>query len=275
MRGWMRWGGLILAVAALGCSGEAGDGGRSGGGARCGDGQCASGESCSSCARDCGACASSCTDPVFVESEPTGQTTFPDGYMVFNNVWSGSGGPQTIFACSPQRWYVVSNQPTVASSPGEIKSYPCSKWDFQGKPLDQFTSITSSFASSAPAEGVWNAAYDIWLGPNSWDIEVMVWNDYRYPAAMPPGADWTDEATIDGIDYYVWSYAGHDYIGLAMKQKRTSGTLNFRHVFDWIVAKGWIPADAPLHAFEYGIEIGETNGKDLTFAVTDFSVTGE
>lgn len=44
--------------------------------------------------------------------------------------------------------------------------------------------------------------------------------------------------------------------------------------FDWIVSKRWMPADAQLHAFEYGIEIAETNGKNLTFAVTDFSVSG-
>ncbi len=60
-----------------------------------------------------------------------------------------------------------------------------------------------------------------------------------------------------------------------MKEPKVAGTLNFRHVFDWIVSKQWIPANAPLHAFEYGIEIAETNGKDLTFAVTDFSVTGQ
>jgi hypothetical protein len=113
------------------------------------------------------------------------------------------------------------------------------------------------------------------MGPGGWDIEVMVWNDYRYLGTLPPGAESTDSATIDGIDYYAWTYTGHTYIALAMKQPRTSGTLDFRHIFDWIVAKGWLAANTRLNWFEYGIEIAETNGKDLTFAVTDFSATGK
>jgi hypothetical protein len=216
-----------------------------------------------------------CKAPVFTSADKYGQYTFPDDYMVFNNIWSGSGGPQTIYACSPSNWYVVSNQPVISNSRGEIKSYPCSKWDFGGKPLNTFTTITSSYAATAPDEGVWNAAYDIWLGPGGWDIEVMLWTHYRYLATLPPGgAVATDSATIDGIEYYAWTY-GSDYIGLAMKKQQPAGTLNFRHVFDWIVSKQWIPANAELHAFEYGIEIAETNGKELTFGVTDFSASGQ
>ncbi|WP_394824439.1 GH12 family glycosyl hydrolase domain-containing protein [Pendulispora albinea] len=221
---------------------------------------------------DSGSTVGPCTNPVFTSSDPHEDHTFPNGYTVFNNVWSGSGGPQTIYACSPSSWYVVSNQPVLPDSRGEIKSYPCTQWMFNGRALNTLTAIDSTFAHTAPASGVWNASYDIWLGPGGWDIEVMLWTDYRYLATLPPGGNETDRPTIDGQPYIAWAEPDHKYIALAMTQKKTSGTVNFRHVFDWLVSKGWVPANAPLHAFEYGVEIAETNGP-ATFSVNDFSVT--
>lgn len=225
---------------------------------------------------------STCTKPVLSSAGREWQETLPSGYMVFNNVWGGDAGPQSIHVCSEKSWYVVSNQPVIKDSPGEIKTYPCSVWDFEGRPLSAFTSIVSTYGEASPASGVWNASYDIWLGPGGYDVEVMVWNDYRYPAPLPPG-NATDSATptIDGQSYYAWTRPNGEnktYIALAMNPMHTSGSIEFRHIFDWLVAKGWLEGkgwvgkDIPLNRFEYGIEIGET-GTPMTFALTDFSVT--
>lgn len=92
----------------------------------CGDGTCSATETCSTCPPDCGACVQGCTNPVFTESDKYGQYTFQDGSMVFNNIWGGDGGPQTIYACSPSNWYVQSHQPVIQNSRGEIKSHSAS-----------------------------------------------------------------------------------------------------------------------------------------------------
>jgi hypothetical protein len=55
----------------------------------------------------------------------------------------------------------------------------------------------------------------------------------------------------------------------------TSGTLNLRSSFDYIIGKAWIAPDSTLGAIDYGVELVSTDGSDATCEVTDFSLVAE
>jgi len=209
-----------------------------------------------------------CTNPQFVTSDPGGG--WSDGrYYVYNNMWNinGYGGTQTLYACSYNNWYVVANMNNDRND-GAVKTYPNVHEDFNERAIRSFHSISSTFAETSPRAGIYEDAYDIWLNgiASSGSTEVMIWTE-NYNQV--PGGSVVGTVTFGGRTYKVWRN-GDNYIAFVANANFTSGTLNLLEVFDWIIAKGWIPASSTLGQIDYGAEIVSTRGVPATFAFTNF-----
>ena len=191
-------------------------------------------------------------------------------------------GSQTLFAYGSARWYVEANHSRTdipVNRRGSIKSYPCTQKNFD-RPIDSFSKIRSSWSTTCPASGEWNASYDIWIngfGKGS-TAEVMIWTDHRYPARIPPSnAAESAKVTIDGRAFTAWrreSHPGGSYIALVLDTKAPAGKLDLLAVFDWLVGKGWLKGTDKISAIEYGIEIANTVGPQR-FHLNDFTLITE
>ena len=207
--------------------------------------------------------------PQFVTSAPTGGWS-DGGYYVYNDMWniSGYSVTQTLRACAYNNWYVVADMNNDRGD-GAVKTYPNAHRDFSGPRIDSFHTISSTFAETSPHRGIYEDAYDIWINgvASSGSTEVMIWTEDRNQ--VPSGSI---EATVSlgGRTYKVWRSGS--YIAFVATASFTSGTLNLLGVFDWIMAKGWLPASSTLGQIDYGAEIVSTNSAPATFTFTNFSV---
>jgi hypothetical protein len=178
-------------------------------------------------------------------------------------------GKETLYACSYDNWYVVSNQ---KNDEGAVKTYPNIHKDYNDVKIDTFSSLSSQFAASSPHVGIYNVAYDIWLNGVATDgcTEVMIWteNFHQVPAGEKVATD-----TVAGVSYAVWKTKNNEYIAFVPETPMTSGTLNIRALFDYLIGKGWLSKTATLGQICYGVEIVSTEGQDATFTFTDFSIT--
>ena len=216
-----------------------------------------------------------CTNPVLIlpasPSNPHGGITL-DGYYVDTDAWNAANYQvsETVYICEFNNWYVVANM-NNDNGDGAVKTYPNVHKDFNSAPqLSSFSTITSSFAHTAPHVGIYEFAYDIWLNgvATSTSTEVMIWTDNFNQV---PSGSLMDTVTFDAASYQV--YKTGSYIAFVATTNVTAGTLNLLSFFNYVIGKGWIPASSTLGAIDYGVELVSTNGSDATFAVTDFSVT--
>ena len=69
----------------------------------------------------------------------------------------------------------------------------------------------------------------------------------------------------------MWKGDGN-YFAFVANSNFTSGTLNLRAFFKYLMDKGWIPGDSTLSEVCYGVEVVNTAGARETFNVTNFSV---
>ena len=212
-----------------------------------------------------------CTNPVFVTSDPNGGWS-TGGYYVHNNMWnvSDGGGPETLYACSYNNWYVTSTQPDTTS----VKTYPNVHKDYNNVPLSSFRTITSTFAATSPHTGIYNVAYDIWLNgvATSGSTELMIWTEnYK----QRPSGSIAATLTLGGQTYDVWKTSDSHYIAFVPKTVMTSGNINLLEIFKWTISKGWMPSSSTVGQIDYGVEICSTEGKPATFRFTDFSITDD
>lgn len=209
-----------------------------------------------------------CPKPKFTTSDSNGGWSI-NGYYVHNNMWNASeAGPETLYACSHDNWYVTSTQPNTTS----VKTYPNVHKDYDGKAISSFSSLTSTFAATSPHSGIYNVAYDIWLNglADSRSTEMMIWTDnYK----QVPSGDKVATATFDGVKYDVWKTSNSKYLAFVPESPMTSGKLDLLAIFKWTQSKGWLASNATVHQIGYGVEICSTNGKPATFNVTDFSIS--
>lgn len=214
----------------------------------------------------------SCAKPSFVTSDQYGMWN-QDPYFVYNDMWgiSGYNVTQTLYACSYSNWYVVATMDNNKGD-GAVKTYPNSHRDFSNEPvITSQNSITSTFAETSPGTGIYEDAYDIWLNgiASSGSTEVMIWTENH---GQVPSGSVQGTASIGGRSYTVWKTTGN-YIAFVANSNFTSGTMNLLAFFQWIIAKGWIPASSTLGQVDYGVELVSTNGVPATFTFSDFSVT--
>jgi hypothetical protein len=186
-------------------------------------------------------------------------------------MWNSSVslGPETLYACAYNNWYVVSNQTNEA---GAVKTYPNVHKDYSDVALSSFNSITSTFAETSPHVGIYNVAYDIWTNgvasPGS--TEIMIWSENFNQV---PGGSHAANATLGGRSYDVFKTSDNGYIAFVPTAVFTSGTIDLLEIFDWTISQGWLPSNATLGQIDFGVEIVSTDGAEATFEFTDFSIT--
>ncbi len=211
-----------------------------------------------------------CAKPSFSTSAQFG-TLDLSPYFVTNDMWNESAGnvSQTLYACSFSDWYVT----TTASGGGSVLTYPDSHLDVPNTPeISSLSSVTSTFADSNPNTGTYEDAYDIWLNgiadPSGGSDELMIWtnNHGQTPAGSPMAT-----VTIGGQTWTAWKGNG-GYMAFVANSNVTAGSLNLLAFFQWIIAKGWVPADSTLNQVDYGVEICSTNGAPATFSFSNFAV---
>src|SRR5262249_7908110 len=145
------------------------------------------------------------------------------GYFVYNDMWNDSVplGPQTLYACAYNNWYVVSNQTDNA---GAVKTYPNVHKDFNEPAINSLSSLTSTFAATAPQAGIYNVAFDIWTNgvASSGSTEVMIWTENFHQV---PAGSRTKTVTLSGRGYDVFRTSDGHYLAFVAKSAMRSGTL--------------------------------------------------
>jgi hypothetical protein len=215
-----------------------------------------------------------CANPAFVTSDTNGGWS-DGGYYVHNNMWNAQeGGPETLYACAYNNWYVDSTQPPTTS----VKTYPNVHLDIndmRGRPLSDYRTITSTFAGTGPRVGIYNVAYDVWLNGVGWGggtTEFMVWteNFNQHPLGRVVATP-----SFGGMSYDAWHYdnGGANVISLVAKSTMLSGSLNLREMFDWAIGRGIMPPNPTVNQIGYGVEICSTDNTRQRFTFTDFSIT--
>jgi hypothetical protein len=211
-----------------------------------------------------------CTDPTFTTSSDFGSENLGP-YTVSNNMWNAGGGgiTQTLSACSASSWFVTAN---VAEDGGGVKTYPNSHYNYADTPtINSLGSVTSTFGSTSPGNGDFEDAYDIWLNgtAGAGGDEVMIWTDNH--GETPAGSPVTT-ATFDGQSYTVWK-GNNGPVSFVSNTNVSAGDVNLLQFFQWLISKGYEPANSKLYQVDYGVEIATTNGAQETFGFNNFSVS--
>ena len=212
----------------------------------------------------------SCAHPAFTTSAQFGMWNLSP-YFVANDMWNAGAGSvsQTLSACSFSDWYVTA----TASGGGTVLTYPDSHLDLDNSPrISSLSSVTSTFADTNPNTGTYEDAYDIWLNgiadPGAGSDELMIWTNNH---GQTPGGSPMATVTIGGQSWTAWKGNG-GYMAFVANSNVSSGTVNLLAFFQWVIAKGWVPADSTLSQVDYGVEICSTNGVPATFSFSNFSV---
>lgn len=79
-------------------------------------------------------------------------------------------------------------------------------------------------------------------------------------------------ATFDGESYTVWK-GNNGPVSFVRNSNTTSGNVNLLEFFQWLINKGYEPANSKLYQVDYGVEIATTNGATETFGFNNFSVS--
>jgi len=205
-----------------------------------------------------------------VSSDPNGGWS-NGGYYVAQDMWNigGYSVSQTLHACAYNNWYVVATM-NNGNGDGAVKTYPNVHEDFNEPRISSFHTISSTFAEQSPHVGIYEDAYDIWINgvATSGSTEVMVWTDNH--GQTPSGSN-VASATFGGRSYKVWKSGS--YIAFVADSNFTSGTVNLLQIFNWIMARGWIPASSTVGQIDYGAELVSTNSAPATFSFSNFSIS--
>jgi hypothetical protein len=211
-----------------------------------------------------------CPKPAFTTSSRLGGWN-THGYFVYNDMWNDSVplGPQTLYACAYNNWYVVSNQTNNA---GAVKTYPNVHKDFNQPKISSLKNLTSSFAATAPQAGIYNVAFDIWTNgiASSGSTEIMIWTENFHQV---PSGSRTTTVTLSGRTYDVFRTSNGHYLAFVPKSVLRSGTLNVLELLKWTIARGYLATSSTLGQICYGVEVVSTGGRSQTFSFTNFSVT--
>jgi hypothetical protein len=203
-------------------------------------------------------------------------------YTVYNNVWGSGAGSQSLWVNSGSNWGVWANHPNTSG----IKSYPNSS-RYIGKKISSLVSCSSSFNSTNPSGGAWNASYDIWDSGKA--NEIMLWLNYT---SNPDGSgnikpisyNWNGSNpapvyTNQYIGGHTWNvFRGNNgqnnVYSFLRTSKTNSGTVDVKAVLNWIKGKGWI-GDVTVGDVQYGYEITSSynNGAGMNFTTNSYSVS--
>jgi hypothetical protein len=186
------------------------------------------------------------------------------GFIVYNNEWNASAGPQTIWADSYHHWGVESTQRAGNTA---VETYPCVQKNFNNVPVSSFRMIQNGFAESMPANTAGldaEAADDVWL--NNYNIEVMIWVDNH---GQVPAGNVVGHATIFGQHFAVWR-SGGGYYAFVLNHNETTGITHMLASIRWLISRGYVKANATLTQVNFGWEIASTGGKPKDFTMTKY-----
>jgi hypothetical protein len=195
---------------------------------------------------------------------------------VNNNIWNESeAGPQTLYACAWNSWYIISDQPG-AGTDDSVKSYPDTQ-KHVNIPLSTMTTIPSTFHVSTPSGGgavtpntkQWNAAYDLWL--DNFNTEVMVWTNWTANWQYWYGVYGGVNVTIDGVAYSAY-YDGTEAMWFIRQNVTNNGSVDLAAILRWAVNQGWLQNTQVLHEIEYGFEVLYT-GEPTRFDLINYTLT--
>jgi hypothetical protein len=209
----------------------------------------------------------SCTTPVFSSSDATG--TFDNGgFDVYNNAWNSTHGPQTIYACAYNNWYVVSTQTGTA-----VETYPSVQMNYNNETISSYKTLASSFAETAPTNSgyIWEAAYDIWTNglATANSNEIMIWTDNH---GQTPAGDKKATVTIDGQSYDLWESSDAKYIAFVANTNEATGSIDIQDFFNYLITNGILSSTTSLNQINFGWEICSTNNTAATFTMNGFSL---
>jgi hypothetical protein len=125
----------------------------------------------------------------------------------------------------------------------------------------------------------WNVAYDMWV--DNYNIEIMIWNNYS------DNMNWMywynndtlrARPTIDGIPYYCYTdRVGTGGGGIWMVRdpayRTSTGGIDIKAHFDWLIANNWLSGSSKLHRVNYGSEICYTGGTFKKFSLDAYTLT--
>jgi hypothetical protein len=219
----------------------------------------------------------SCTDPVFVTSDPNGMWS-TKGYVVHNNMWNASGYnvSETMYACSYKSSYVRATA-TNRSGDGAVKTYPNVHKDFHdwgsgAEPkVRSFAGISSTFAAAGPDRGIYNLAYDIWLNGVPGNREIMIWT--KNHRQTPAGSVVARGLRFSHRTWRVYATDDHEYIAFVPRRPLAQGRVDIKARLDWLTQRGLVPRGSTLGQICYGVEVVSTGGRPARFRFTDFSVS--
>ncbi|MEV6796212.1 hypothetical protein AB0M87_30375 [Streptomyces sp. NPDC051320] len=187
------------------------------------------------------------------------------GYTLYNDVWGGGAGPQTIWANSYSNWGVWANHPNT----GGIKSYP-NATRYVGKKLSALRSVKSSFNVSVPSSGAYETTYDIWDTNHAY--EIMLWMN-KTGAVGPLGTS-QGNVSVGGSTWTVYkgSNGSNAVFSFVRTSNTNSSTVDVLAVMNWLKnSKHWL-GDVTLAEVQFGYEITSSSG-GLNFNTNSFSVS--
>lgn len=214
--------------------------------------------------------------PYFVQNNMWGITGLPSGYSQQSGI-----GPITATGGVQARWKY--NFPT--DGPNEVKAYPAvgfgqkpgqSSTPNSGLPrqISAINSAISSWDVQSMYTGRGHLSYDLWLTrdgnryscfpctPITHEIMLAVDNYHDYATSNP--AWYFSSTVIDGVTYRVWkadNFGGGGvtwrFIVLQMVNPIhvQKGTVDFKHVFNYLQSVGLISGQEYLSSIEFGNEM--------------------
>ncbi|GAB2622205.1 hypothetical protein Aab01nite_76560 [Paractinoplanes abujensis] len=194
------------------------------------------------------------------------------GYTLYNNIWGGGAGSQTIWARSGTNWGVVADHPRTSG----VKSYPNTGRTLNRR-LSSLSRVTSSFNVSVPADGDYATTYDIWADNHAY--EVMIWTNQH--GAVGPIAEQYDangavpnvrNLTVGGHTWNVYRGSnGANAVFSFIRTNTGSGTIDLLAVMNWLRSNNWW-GDVTVGELQFGFEITGTAGRS-NFTTNSFALS--
>jgi hypothetical protein len=181
--------------------------------------------------------------------------------------------------CSYHSWYVTATADN-STGDGAVKAYPNVHRDFHDwgtgyePAISSFSTITSRFAHTSPGVGIYDVAYDIWVNgvADRGSTEVMIWTDNHN---QRPSGSKVGQVSLSGHTWDVWSASSNHYLAFVPTGGATvtSGTVDLKGFFDYLMTNGRLPSTSTLGQVDYGVEVVSTDGKPARWDFTDFDVS--
>lgn len=211
-------------------------------------------------------------EPAFVTSDPNGGWSHA-GYYVHNNMWNSAKYTpctSTLYASSHDDWHVITRMNNKTGD-GAVKTYPNVHKNYRNAPISSFESITSRFAATGPRIGIYNVSYDIWINgiAKPGCTEIMIWTEN---CKQVPGGNHVQDVTFGERTFKVYRRSTSGYVAFVATTNFNSGTVDLLEIMQWVINKGWLPANSTLGQICFGVEVVSTEDTEAKFQVTDFAI---